>query len=62
MLLCSAFRLGKYDVPGHVIDVLCRSNVKHVSIIARRGPFEAAFTVKGATGIDEPPRGIDGAY
>ena len=46
MLLCSPSDLAKYDVPGHVIDVLCRSNVKHVSIIARRGPFEAAFTVK----------------
>jgi adrenodoxin-NADP+ reductase len=46
MLLSSPSDLAKYDIPEHVLDVLSRSSVKHVSIIARRGPFEAAFTVK----------------
>lgn len=46
MLLSSPSDLAKYDIPEHVMDVLARSSVKHISIVARRGPFEAAFTVK----------------
>ena len=46
MLLSSPRALEKYDVPEPVLDVLRRSAVKHVSIIGRRGPLEAAFTVK----------------
>ena len=38
--------LEKYDVPRSVLQVLSRSQVKHVSIIGRRGPLEAAFTMK----------------
>lgn len=46
MLLTSPSVLKKYDVPEHVLDVLSRSSLKHVSIIGRRGPLEAAFTNK----------------
>ncbi|KDR79800.1 hypothetical protein GALMADRAFT_241881 [Galerina marginata CBS 339.88] len=46
ILLTSVDVLAKYDVPQHVLDVLSRSTVKHVSIIGRRGPLEAAFTMK----------------
>ncbi|RXW16423.1 hypothetical protein EST38_g9429 [Candolleomyces aberdarensis] len=46
MLLTGVDVLGKYDVPQPVLDVLARSTVKHVSIIGRRGPLEAAFTMK----------------
>ncbi|TFK51239.1 ferrodoxin-NADP(+) reductase [Heliocybe sulcata] len=46
MLLSSPDTLAQHDVPEHVIEVLRRSAVKHVSIIGRRGPFEAAFTTK----------------
>lgn len=46
MLLSSPHALEKYDVPEPVLEVLRRSAVKHVSIIGRRGPLEAAFTVK----------------
>ena len=46
MLLTDVKVLTKYDVPQHVLDVFSRSTVKHVSIIGRRGPFEAAFTTK----------------
>ncbi|PPR05481.1 hypothetical protein CVT26_009048 [Gymnopilus dilepis] len=46
MLLTSVDVLRKYDVPEKVLEVLSRSTVKHVSIIGRRGPLEAAFTVK----------------
>ncbi len=46
MLLSSPERLGRYDVPAHVLDVLSRSQVRHVSIVGRRGPAQAAFTAK----------------
>lgn len=46
MLLTPPSTLEKYDVPEPVLEVLRRSSVKHVSIIGRRGPFEAAFTTK----------------
>jgi adrenodoxin-NADP+ reductase len=46
MLLTSVSVLEKYDVPRPVLEVLSRSQVKHVSIIGRRGPLEAAFTMK----------------
>ncbi|KAF5350173.1 hypothetical protein D9756_009147 [Leucocoprinus leucothites] len=46
MLLTPVSTLAKYDVPHPVLEALSRSTVKHVSIIARRGPLEAAFTMK----------------
>jgi adrenodoxin-NADP+ reductase len=46
MLLTPPDILEKYDVPAPVLDVLCRSAVRHVSIIGRRGPLQAAFTTK----------------
>ncbi|EIN04171.1 FAD/NAD(P)-binding domain-containing protein, partial [Punctularia strigosozonata HHB-11173 SS5] len=46
MLLTDPAILQKYDVPEHVLEVLRRSSVKHVSIVGRRGPFQAAFTTK----------------
>jgi len=46
MLLTNVKVLSQYDVPQPVLDLLSRSTVKHVSIIGRRGPLEAAFTMK----------------
>jgi len=46
MLLTNVDVLSKYDVPHNVLDVLATSAIKHVSIIGRRGPLEAAFTMK----------------
>ncbi|KAG1855547.1 hypothetical protein C8R48DRAFT_776428 [Suillus tomentosus] len=46
ILLTSPSVLRQYDVPEHVLEVLSRSTVKHVSIVGRRGPLEAAFTTK----------------
>jgi adrenodoxin-NADP+ reductase len=46
MLLTDLKVLSQYDVPQPVLDVFSRSTVKHVSIIGRRGPLEAAFTIK----------------
>ncbi|KAM6499132.1 FAD/NAD-P-binding domain containing protein [Amanita muscaria] len=46
ILLTPPSLLSGYDLPRHVLEVLNRSTVKHVSILARRGPLEAAFTAK----------------
>ncbi|KAG6336034.1 hypothetical protein ID866_3050 [Astraeus odoratus] len=46
ILLTSPSVLRKYDLPEHVLDVLSQSAIKHISIVARRGPLEAAFTNK----------------
>lgn len=46
MLLTPVSHLSQYDVPQPVLEMLSRSTVKHVSIIGRRGPLEAAFTMK----------------
>lgn len=46
MLLTPPSDLKKYDVPEHVLEVLSRSTLQHVSIVGRRGPLEAAFTNK----------------
>ena len=46
ILLTPPSLLKAYDLPQHVLDVLNQSAVRHVSIIARRGPLEAAFTAK----------------
>lgn len=46
MLLTNVVILARYDVPEPVLEVLANSTVNHVSIIARRGPLEAAFTMK----------------
>ncbi|KAG7445922.1 FAD/NAD(P)-binding domain-containing protein [Guyanagaster necrorhizus] len=46
MLLTPPDMLRPYDVPESVMSVLERSTIEHVSIVARRGPFDAAFTTK----------------
>lgn len=46
ILLTNPSVLEKYDLPEQVLDVLSRSAIKHVSIIGRRGPLQAAFTNK----------------
>ncbi|KAH9959206.1 hypothetical protein BC827DRAFT_519899 [Russula dissimulans] len=46
MLLTPPNILDKYDVPASVLEVLRHSAVRHVSIIGRRGPLQAAFTTK----------------
>ena len=46
MLLSRPGDLRQYDIPERVLAHLAKSTVKHVSIIGRRGPYEAAFTAK----------------
>ena len=46
MLLTPPAAPEKYDIPESVLQVLRKSAVRHVSIIGRRGPLQAAFTNK----------------
>jgi len=46
MLLSRPDDLRRYDIPERVLAHLAKSTVKHISIIGRRGPYEAAFTAK----------------
>ena len=46
MLLTPLAVLERCDIPEPVLEVLRSSAVRHVSIIGRRGPLQAAFTTK----------------
>jgi len=46
MVLSRPEDLRRFDIPERVLAHLAKSTVKHVSIIGRRGPYEAAFTAK----------------
>lgn len=46
ILLSRPEELRQYDIPERVLAHLAKSTVKQVSIIGRRGPYEAAFTAK----------------
>jgi NADPH-dependent glutamate synthase beta subunit-like oxidoreductase len=38
--------LRKYDIPESVLDVLSRSKIKNIHVVARRGVIQSAFTIK----------------
>lgn len=38
--------LKKTDITNHALETLSNSNIKHVRVIGRRGPLQAAFTIK----------------
>ncbi|KAL1842614.1 hypothetical protein VTJ49DRAFT_4662 [Mycothermus thermophilus] len=46
MLLEDVDVLRKSDIAEHAIETLAKSKVKRVHIIGRRGPMQAAFTIK----------------
>ncbi|KAJ1309643.1 hypothetical protein OPQ81_006410 [Rhizoctonia solani] len=46
MLLSSPDRLGCYDVPQSVLEVLEKLQVQHVSVVGRRAPAQVSFTAK----------------
>ncbi|KAJ6591522.1 hypothetical protein DFH09DRAFT_1025335 [Mycena vulgaris] len=46
ILLAPPAHLAAYDLPAPVLAALARSAVRHVAIVARRGPLQAAFTTK----------------
>ncbi|KAA8895367.1 hypothetical protein FN846DRAFT_969987 [Sphaerosporella brunnea] len=63
ILLTDVDVLRKTDIAAHAVEALSRSRVKRVRVVGRRGPLQAAFTVKelrellsipnvGFTGLD----------
>ncbi|KAK3380145.1 hypothetical protein B0T24DRAFT_184338 [Lasiosphaeria ovina] len=46
MLLEDVDVLGRSDIAAHALDALSRSKVKKVHVVGRRGPMQAAFTIK----------------
>ncbi|KAK1755982.1 mitochondrial putative NADPH:adrenodoxin oxidoreductase [Echria macrotheca] len=46
MLLEDVDVLRKSDIADHALETLSRSKVKRVHIVGRRGPMQAAFTIK----------------
>ncbi|KAK4230066.1 mitochondrial putative NADPH:adrenodoxin oxidoreductase [Podospora fimiseda] len=46
MLLSPPSTLAKSDIAEHAISTLSTSRIKHVHIVGRRGPMQAAFTIK----------------
>lgn len=46
ILLSPLEALKKTDITAHAVETLAQSKVKNVRIVGRRGPLQAAFTVK----------------
>ncbi|KAI8580530.1 hypothetical protein K450DRAFT_237477 [Umbelopsis ramanniana AG] len=46
MLLSPIDVLRKTDVTDYALDALSKSRIKHVHVVGRRGPLQAAFTAK----------------
>ena len=45
-LLTSVDELRKTDITDYALQVLSESRIKHVHVVGRRGPLQAAFTIK----------------
>ncbi|KIW44789.1 uncharacterized protein PV06_03237 [Exophiala oligosperma] len=45
-LLSKLDQLGKTDMTEYALDRLSRSTIRHVHVVGRRGPMQAAFTIK----------------
>ena len=46
VLLCGVDALRKTDVPEYALAALAESKVRRVTLLGRRGPLQAAFTIK----------------
>lgn len=46
ILLADVEELKKTDITSHALEILRNSKVRHVSVVGRRGPMQAAFTIK----------------
>ncbi|KAF2101355.1 NADPH:adrenodoxin oxidoreductase [Rhizodiscina lignyota] len=46
ILLMDVDELRKTDIAEHAIETLSKSRIKGVSVVGRRGPMQAAFTIK----------------
>jgi adrenodoxin-NADP+ reductase len=45
-LLTNVNELAKTDMTAYALETLARSKIKHVHVVGRRGPLQAAFTIK----------------
>ncbi|KIV97957.1 hypothetical protein PV10_01652 [Exophiala mesophila] len=45
-LLSKTELLSKTDITDHALQALSQSKIKHVHVVGRRGPLQAAFTIK----------------
>jgi ferredoxin--NADP+ reductase len=57
MLALAPSELAPTDTADHAIDVLSASGVEHITILARRGPLQAAFTNPELLEMGELARG-----
>lgn len=48
-------RLSRTDIADHALEALRHSKVREVVVLARRGPLEAAYTIKELLGLTEIP-------
>ncbi|CAM3414684.1 FAD-dependent oxidoreductase [Nocardioides dubius] len=48
-------RLARTDIADHALEALRHSKVREVVVLARRGPLEAAYTIKELLGLTEIP-------
>ncbi|KAL8298578.1 hypothetical protein RB597_006651 [Gaeumannomyces tritici] len=55
ILLTDVDVLRKTDIAEHALEALSRSRVKRVHIVGRRGPMQAAFTIKEARELMKLP-------
>ncbi|KAL8382861.1 hypothetical protein RB595_006574 [Gaeumannomyces hyphopodioides] len=55
ILLTDVDVLRKTDIAEHAIEALSRSRVKRVHVVGRRGPMQAAFTIKEARELMKLP-------
>ena len=46
VLLCSIDHLSRTDISEEALETLKKSRVKRVKVVGRRGPMQAAFTIK----------------
>ncbi|KAG7304172.1 hypothetical protein JYU34_011107 [Plutella xylostella] len=46
IILSPIDELRKTDIPEHVLSVLAKSKIKELYLVGRRGPLQAAFTIK----------------
>lgn len=55
ILVAGADALAATDIADHALDALVRSAVRHVDVLGRRGPAQAAFTPKEIRELAELP-------
>lgn len=47
--------LKKTDIMSHALEALSKSTIKHIHVVGRRGPLQAAFTIKEVRELMQSP-------